>query len=119
MLINFGTENHEKCTAVCILMDRLMIPLYQANPHNHSVRKNVRGLAVMGMFLGLLYKFGLDLLSPGNLVEPISSISTKGRFGRASGLYFLRPVKTFEVIIGLSLALARGIRLRVALQGEP
>jgi hypothetical protein len=64
-----------KSTVVCILIDRLMIPLYQTNPHNNSVRKNVRGLAVMGMLLGLLHEFGLDLLSPGNLVEHISSIS--------------------------------------------
>jgi len=61
--------------AVCILTERLMISLYQANSHNNSVRKNVRGLAVMGMLLGLLHKFGLDLLSPGNLAEHISAIS--------------------------------------------
>jgi len=73
----------------------------------------------MRVLLGLLYEFGLDLLSPGNLVEQVSSISTKGRFGRASGLYFLRPVKTLEVIICLSLALARSVRLRVTLRGGP
>lgn len=73
----------------------------------------------MVMLLGLLYEFSLDLLCPGNLVGQISSISTKGKFGRGSGLYFLRPVKAFEVIIGLSLTLTRGVRLRVALQGEP
>ena len=96
-----------------------MIPLYKTNPHNDSVRENVRGLAIVGKFLGLLHEFGLDLLSPGNLVEHVSSISTQGRFGRASGLYFLRPVKAFEVVIGLSLALAGSVRLRVALQGGP
>ena len=96
-----------------------MISLYKTNPHNDSVRKNVRGFAIMGKFLGLLHKFGLDLLSPGNLVEHVSSISTQGRFGRASGLYFLCPVKAFEIVIGLSLALARSISLRVALQGGP
>ena len=52
-----------------------MIPLYQTNPHDNSVRKNVRGLAVMGMLLGLLHKFGLDLLSPGNLAEHVYTIS--------------------------------------------
>jgi len=92
-----------------------MIPLYQANPHNHSVRKNIRGLAVMAMLLGLFYKFGLDLLSSGNLVKHIPSVSTKDGIGRGSKLYFLCPVKAFEVIIGLSLALARSVRLRVAL----
>lgn len=52
-----------------------MIPLYQTNPHNDSIRKNVRGLAVMGMLLGLLYEFCLDLLGSSNLVERISIIS--------------------------------------------
>ena len=52
-----------------------MISLYQTDPHNNSVRKNVRGLAVMGMLLGLFHKFGLDLLSPGNLAKWVSTIS--------------------------------------------
>ena len=52
-----------------------MIPLYQPNPHNNSVRENVRGLAVMGVLLRLFHKFGLDLLSPGSLVEYMSSVS--------------------------------------------
>jgi len=60
---------------LCILIDRLMIPLYQANPHNDTVRKDVRGLAVVGMLLGLFHELGLDLLSPGNLVEHIPTIS--------------------------------------------
>ena len=60
---------------VGILIDELMIPLYQANPHDNSVRKNVRGLAVMLVLLGLFHEFGLDLLSPGNLVGHISNIS--------------------------------------------
>ena len=73
-LINFGIENHEKYTVV-YSNNRLMIPLYQANPHNDSVRKNVRSLAVVSMLLGLLYELGLDLLSSGNLVEVISGVS--------------------------------------------
>jgi len=71
----FWAENHEKYMAVCILTDRLRISLYQTNSHNNSVRKNVRGLAVMGMLLCLLHKFGLDLLSPGNLAEHVPAIS--------------------------------------------
>lgn len=65
-----------KSIGLCILIDRLMIPLYQTDPHDNSVRKNVRGLAVMGMLLGLFHKFGLDLLSPGNLAKWVSIIST-------------------------------------------
>ena len=65
----------KKYTVACILIDRLMFPLYQTNPHNNSVRKNVRGLAAMDMLLGLLHEFGLDLLSPGNLAEHVSTIS--------------------------------------------
>ena len=60
-----------------ILMNQLMIPVYQANPHDNTVRKDVRGLAIMGMLLGLLDKFGLDLLGPGNLAEHISSVSKR------------------------------------------
>lgn len=74
----FGTENHEKYTAECTLIDRLMIPLYQANAHDNPVRKDVRGLAVMGMFLGLLHEFGLDLLSPADLFPALA----KGGLGR-------------------------------------
>ena len=62
---------------VCILTGRLTISLYQTNPHNNSIRKNVRGLAVMRMLLGLLHKFGLDLLSAGNLAEHVSAISKR------------------------------------------
>ena len=69
-----------------------MIPLYQTNPYNNPVRKNVRGLAVMGMLLGLLHEFGLDLLSSSNLVDHVSTIS-KGQV-RKGGSYFLRSVKT-------------------------
>ena len=64
-----------KSIRLCILIDRLMIPLYQANPHNDSVRKNVRGLAVMGVLLRLFHEFSLDLLGPGNLVEHVPNIS--------------------------------------------
>ena len=64
-----------KSVRLCILIDRLMIPLYQTDPYNNPVRKNVRGLAVMGMLLGLLHEFGFDLLSSGNLVEYVSTIS--------------------------------------------
>ena len=73
--IDFWADNHEKYTAVSILIDRLMIPLYQTNAHNNTVRKNVSGLAVMGMLLGLLHKFCLDLLSTGNLAEHVPAIS--------------------------------------------
>ena len=73
--IDLEAENHVKYTIVGILMDGLMIPLYQTNPHNNSIRKNVRGLAVMGMLLGLLHEFGLDLLSPGNLAKRVTAIS--------------------------------------------
>jgi len=52
-----------------------MIPLYQANPYNNTIRKNVRGLAVVGLLLGLLHEFSLDLLSSGNLTEHIPTIS--------------------------------------------
>jgi hypothetical protein len=68
-------EKVMKSTVVCILIDRLMVPLYQTNSHNNSVRKNVRSLAIMGMLLGLFHKFGFDLLSPGNLAECVSAIS--------------------------------------------
>jgi hypothetical protein len=61
---------------VGILIGELMIPLYQANPHDNSVRKNVRGLAVMLVLLSLFHEFGLDLLSPGNLVGRIASIAS-------------------------------------------
>jgi len=91
-----------------------MIPLYQSDPHDNSVRKNVRGRAVVGMLLSLLHKFGLDLLSSGDLTE--QTTVNVGVFGRAKWLYFFCPVKTLHVVFGLSLALARSIRLRVALQ---
>ena len=71
----YWAENHEKYTTVCIPIDRLMIPLYQANPYNNTIRKNVRGLAVVGLLLGLLHEFSLDLLSSGNLTEHIPTIS--------------------------------------------
>ena len=60
----------------CILIgDELMIPLYQSNPYDNPVRKNVGGRAAMGVFLSLLHEFGLDLLGPSNLAERMSCIS--------------------------------------------
>lgn len=113
-------ENHEKgmvsTTTECILIgDELMIPLYQPNPHDNSVRKNVRGRTVVGVLLSLLHKFGLDFLSPGNLAEQVYGVNN-GRFRMADGPYLLCPVKTFKVVLGLSLALTRSICFRVALQ---
>lgn len=70
--INFEAQNREKYTVV---YSKLMIPLYQSDPYNNSVQKNVRGLAVMSMLLGLFHELGLDLLSPGNLTEHVSTIS--------------------------------------------
>lgn len=90
----FWSENHEECTPECILIgDKLMISLYQPNPHDNAVRKYVSGRAVMGMLLGLFHEFGLNFLSPGDLVEQISGVR-KCIFGGTVGPYFFRPVKT-------------------------
>ena len=76
----FWVDNHERrtrCTRLSVnilISDKLTIPLYQSNPHDNSVRKNVRGRAAMGVLLSLLNKLGLDFLSPGNLAEQISGI---------------------------------------------
>ena len=91
-----------------------MIPLYQSDPHDNSVRKNVRGRAVVGVLLGLFHKFCLDFLSSGNLTN--QTTVNMGVFGRANWPYFFCPVKTLYVVFGLSLALARSIRLRIALR---
>lgn len=64
-----------KSVRLHILIDRLMISLYQANPYNNTVRKNVSGFAVVGLLLGLFHKFSLDSLSSGNLTEHVSAIS--------------------------------------------
>lgn len=52
-----------------------MIPLYQSNPHDNSVRKNVRGRAAVGMLLRLLHEFGFNFLSSSDLTEQDYSIN--------------------------------------------
>ena len=64
-----------------------MIPLYQPDPDDNTVRKNVRGRAVTGILLDLLHELGFDFLSPGNLVVKIPGLARivlKGLVGHTS-----------------------------------
>lgn len=96
-----------------------LVPLYQSDPHNHSVSEDI---CCFAPFFGLMFssanEFRFHRLRTSNLQSHVVVVNKSSRVTQAnsdSPAYLLCSMQTFQIIICLDTALSWVFRRSVAL----